>query len=151
MGTGRERWLWNKISGGGQQCISIIARVHPDHLMNADFNVCSDIWDAYTLESSLFCGSQCSVMFSRGQNCSFYSVWQWNDVDQRSLNSDNACRYSSHTCWCVMLWLSEHRRELACESCLRRRPSTVEYGTLFHCRHNAADGSVDIGHEIMHW
>ena len=53
-----------------------------------------------------------------------------------SLNSVNDCRYMSQTRWRVTLQLSEHRRELAREACfataIRRRSSTVEYGTLFH-------------------
>jgi len=31
---------------------------------------------------------------------------------------------------------------------IRRRPSTVEYGTLFHCRHNATNRRVKVGHEM---
>ena len=32
---------------------------------------------------------------------------------------------------------------------IRRRPSTVEYGTLFQCRHNTTDRSVKVGHRII--
>jgi len=41
-------------------------------------------------------------------------------MDDSSLNSDNACRYSLQTRWRVTLRLSEHHRELAREACLRQ-------------------------------
>ena len=57
--------------------------------------------------------------------------------------------------WLVTLRFSEHRRELAREACLRqlglytrRRPSTVVYDPLYHCRHNARDRSIKVGREI---
>jgi len=55
-------------------------------------------------------------MFSQGQKCSFYSVWQWNDMGDSSLNSD----IRRKTRWRVRLRFSEHRRELAREACLRQ-------------------------------
>ena len=87
-------------------------------------------------------------MFSRGQKYSLYSVWQWNDMGHSSLNSDICCKQIGT--W--PLRLSEHRQELACEACLRQlyrqQPSTVEYGLLFRCRHNATHRSVKVGHKI---
>ena len=32
----------------------------------------------------------------------------------------------------------------------RRRPSTVEYGPLYYCRHNARDRSAKVGNEIKY-
>jgi len=51
-------------------------------------------------------------MFSQGQKCPFYSVWQWNDMFTEF-------RHSSQARWRVTLRLSEHRRELARVACLR--------------------------------
>ena len=70
-----------------------------------------------------------------------------------SLNSDNDCRYSSQTRWRVTLWLSEHRRELAREACLRQLSdddrlqwNTVRYSTRI--RHNATNWRVKVRRKI---
>jgi len=54
-----------------------------------------------------------------------------------SLNSGNARRYSSQAGWRVMQRLSEHRRELVREECLRQLPggdrlqwNVIRYSTV---------------------